>query len=107
MSDKSPLASKSALWPKRAREMPEQVDIHHEVIGRHAREFVEHADWITAVHQRVSDLEEKDTNKELQEFRTQFQIAIARVQAVMWTFGVVWTVLVTVGGVVVALVLKK
>jgi hypothetical protein len=101
------MSDKSDLWPKRARELPEQVDAHHEVITRHAREFVKHADWITAVHQRVTDLEEKDTNKELQEFRTQFQVAIARVQAVMWTFGVVWTVLVTVGGIVVTLVLRK
>ncbi len=101
------MSEKSALWPKRAKEVPEQVEIHHEVLTRHAREFVDHADWITAVHQRVTDLEEKDPNKELQEFRTQFQVAIAKVQAVMWTFGVIWTVIVTVCGVVVTLLLRK
>lgn len=101
------VSDKSALFPKRARELPDQVEVHYEVLTRHAREFIDHADWITSVHQRVVQLEEKDPAKELHEFRTQFQVAIGKVQAVMWTFGVVWTVIVTVGGIVVAIVLKK
>jgi hypothetical protein len=101
------MSDNSNLFPKRAREVPDQLEIHHEVLSRHARKFVDHADWITSVHQRVTDLENADPSKELQEFRTQFQVAIAKVQAVMWTFGVVWTVLVTIGGIVVAIVLKK
>jgi hypothetical protein len=101
------MSDSSALFPKRARELPDQVEVHHEVITRHARKFVDHADWITAVHQRVTDLENKDPSTELQEFRTQFQVAMAKVQAVMWTFGVIWTVIVTVGGIVVTFVLRK
>jgi hypothetical protein len=101
------MSDKSALFPKRAKEVPDQVEIHYDVLHRHAREFVEHADWITAVHQRVTKLETADPSVQLQEFRTQFRVAMGKVQAVMWTFGVLWTVLVTVAGIVVTVVLSK
>jgi hypothetical protein len=119
--------SKSALFPKRARDLKDQVEVHHEVLTRHAREFEEHGNWITGVHQRVSALEEndkkmsgyklqagladqrvtalekKDPSKELEEFR----LLIGKVRAVMWTFGMIWTVLLGIAGIIVSIVLSR
>jgi hypothetical protein len=93
------MSSKSARIPKRVADPEGQLKIHHEVLTLHAQEFTDHADWITSVHQRVTDLENKSptSNPVAPTFR-EFQLFMR---------GVVWTVLVMAVGVALALVLRK
>jgi hypothetical protein len=75
----------SALFPKRAKTVPEQVDVHYELLTRHGKEFIRHADWITGVHQRVADLEKNGGHGNGN-----------NVLSTVRTFGIIWTVLLIV-----------
>jgi hypothetical protein len=93
------MSSKSARIPKRVTDPEDQLKIHHEVLTLHAQEFTDHADWITSVHQRVTDLENKPPAyaPAPPTFR-EFQIFMR---------GVLWAVLLIAVGVILALVLSK
>lgn len=99
------MTNTSELFPRKASTVEGQVDAHHDTLVRHGRKFVDHASWITAVHDRVVKLEQKDPSEQIAQFRTDFAVAMGKVRAVIWTFGIVWTVATGVGGIVLTLIL--
>lgn len=86
------MSSNSTMLPKKKEKLTDQVDEHHELLHRHGLEFVKHADWTTSIHKRVVDLEKIGGPGK-----------VNGVLKVVWTFGIVWTLI----GVILLVVLLR
>lgn len=93
------MSSNSALFPKRARTVTEQVEVHHEILNRHGAEFTKHADWITGVHQRVEELKREPSALS--------QKTLRRILMAVYVLGALWTVILAVAVVILVMIVSS